>query len=177
MIAQKYIDRFWSNVDKSGEHWLWTAGRFSDGYGQFHVVREEGKRYGIRAHRFAWELNHGPIPPGVQVLHRCDIPLCVRDEDLWLGSVADNMRDKMEKGRHAHGDTHGWRLHPDRVLVGEAHYAARLTADDVRAILKHVTEGVSQVELAKRFRVRTTTINAIVCGRNWRSITLLPNRR
>jgi hypothetical protein len=51
------------------------------------------------AHRVAWEKVHGPIPQGMQVLHRCDTPLCVNVEHLFLGTNADNQRDKASKGR------------------------------------------------------------------------------
>lgn len=54
----------------------------------------------IRAHRISWEHHFGPIPDGLLVLHSCDVPNCVNPNHLFLGTNADNMADKMRKGRH-----------------------------------------------------------------------------
>jgi HNH endonuclease len=52
------------------------------------------------AHRVAWMLANGEIPDGLCVLHRCDNPPCVNVDHLFLGTHADNVADKMAKGRH-----------------------------------------------------------------------------
>lgn len=63
--------RFWSKVDTSGECWLWTAAQNPRGYGMFNV----GGKMGL-AHRFAYELLVGPIPPGMLLDHRTICPKC-----------------------------------------------------------------------------------------------------
>lgn len=52
-----------------------------------------------RAHRIAWYLSFGPIPPGLCVLHKCDVMRCVRHDHLFLGTHADNSADRDAKGR------------------------------------------------------------------------------
>lgn len=73
---------------------VWTGTRVRSGYGLYR---------GRRAHRVAYELAYGPIPPGLEVMHRCDNRPCVRPEHLWAGTHADNMRDKVAKGRAGKG--------------------------------------------------------------------------
>lgn len=78
--------------------WLWTAALNTYGYGKMGRTREEGPE---GAHRIAWRLLKGPIPLGMFVLHRCDMPACVNPEHLFLGTQADNIRDSVIKGRHS----------------------------------------------------------------------------
>jgi hypothetical protein len=96
-------ERFWLLVNKDGPLiietpcWMWT-GRKLRGYGQFCPI--EGRHW--IAHRYAWELAHGPIPNnGVElcVCHRCDNPSCVRVDHLFLGTDRDNHHDMVRKGR------------------------------------------------------------------------------
>jgi hypothetical protein len=74
---------------------LWTAQLDKDGYGQF-SIRGVNK---FQAHRLAYEFFVGPIPTGKIVMHTCDRPRCVNPDHLRVGTQADNMRDKMQKGR------------------------------------------------------------------------------
>jgi hypothetical protein len=65
-------ERFWSMVDKSGEHWHWLGAKTPLGYGLFWI---DGHYKG--AHRMAWELQHGSIPDGYVIDHICRVPSCV----------------------------------------------------------------------------------------------------
>lgn len=85
--------QFDSRVDRSGVCWIWTGALTSRGYGHLYA----GKT--VRAHRFAFERAHGPLGAGVVVCHRCDNRLCVRPDHLFAGSLSDNMRDMVAKGR------------------------------------------------------------------------------
>ena len=84
------MDTFWDQVTKSDGCWTFAAHLSGHGYRSFR---------GRPAHRVAWELSNGPIPDGMNVLHKCDNPPCVRPTHLFLGTHADNMRDAKEKGR------------------------------------------------------------------------------
>lgn len=90
------IERFWARVDQSGGPdacWPWMAGKI-EGYGQ---VRWNGR--GERAHRVAWALAKGPIPPGRWVVHDCDNPPCCNWRHLVLGDAKSNAADMAAKGR------------------------------------------------------------------------------
>lgn len=44
-------------------------------------------------------LRHGPIPDGLEVCHKCDVPQCIRDEHHFLGTHHENMLDAAAKMR------------------------------------------------------------------------------
>lgn len=84
--------RFWSYVVRLGtdECWTWT-GASTDGRYGFFSVAEQGKRRHMTAHRFAYELLVGPIPPGLVLDHfACDNPRCVNPAHLKAVVQRDN---------------------------------------------------------------------------------------
>lgn len=54
------------------------------------------------AHRISYIIAYDSIPQDMLVCHSCDNPLCVRPTHLFLGTNADNVRDKELKGRGNH---------------------------------------------------------------------------
>lgn len=91
-------ERFWSKVLKTPTCWLWTGVTVRDGYGQFYF-RDGQLRRQWPAHRYSYQLENGPIPFGMLVLHKCDNPPCVRPDHLFTGTQADNIADCISKGR------------------------------------------------------------------------------
>ena len=75
--------------------WIWTGMANEAGYGRY---RPDGRKK-VFAHRAAFEMHKGAIPDGAMVCHVCDNPACVNPDHLYLGSAADNMRDKVARGR------------------------------------------------------------------------------
>lgn len=106
------LDRFWRQVQKGPDCWLWTGTRTTAGYGQFNLHDRHWQ-----AHRVAWQLTNGPIPDGLWALHHCDVPHCVRPDHVFLGTHTDNMRDAADKHRTRNGPmanppTHCAKGHP-----------------------------------------------------------------
>lgn len=92
----EYVDRFWAQVDKSENCWLWTGYTQPQGYGQFSI-----KGQPILGHRFAYEREFGPLSDGVQVIHTCNSLACVRPSHLQ----AVTRKQKMERRTGANANS------------------------------------------------------------------------
>jgi hypothetical protein len=90
------VERFWGKIQvlSPDECWDWLYSTNKDGYGNFWF---QGSN--VNSHRVAWILTFGPIPNGLDILHKCDNPPCCNPSHLFLGTHEDNMRDMGEKGR------------------------------------------------------------------------------
>lgn len=133
------------------------------GYG---VLSRDGKS--IEVHRLVAELDGWDLT-GVEIRHKCDNRACVRLEHLEVGSHADNMRDRDERGRTATGDRSGARTHPEKLRRGESHSRALFTEQDIRDI--RAAQGVTQATLARRYGVSEGTIQSVLKGRTWKHVT------
>lgn len=102
-MARKTLEeRFWAKVEKSDGCWMWRGTKNAYGYGMLTV---DGRPR--LAHRIAWELENGTIPPTFRgqrsfICHRCDRPLCVNHAHLYLGNAAMNGLDRMCTLRDRH---------------------------------------------------------------------------
>lgn len=170
------IVRFWSKVNMDGPCWLWTAGTFPDGYGQFKIG---GKPRG--AHRVAYELRVGPIPSGMHVCHRCDVPGCVNPTHLFLGTNLDNIADRNAKHRQAFGARNGMytkperrasgcrsgrHTKPERNARGERNGRAKLTDEQVATIRIWHANGMSFKAIAHEFAISGVHAARICRGEN-----------
>lgn len=144
------LERFWSQVAKSDGCWLWQGSRQRLGYGVFSYAR----RWAF-AHRLSWMVHGGTIPEGLCICHRCDNPRCVRPDHLFLGTQADNMRDKVSKGRQSRG-----------TRIGNA----RLTNDIVQEIRARVLQGEPGVQIARSLSISKSTVSMVANRHIWRHV-------
>ena len=106
----------------------------------------------MEAHRASWLIHRGPIPKGIHVLHRCDVPGCVNPDHLFLGTHLENVGDMVAKGRQC---------------VGEKNGGSKLTTKDVLDIRSARSRGESLASLSARFGVRENAISRIATGKRW----------
>ncbi len=175
--SEEFRTRFWSHVTivESENCWIWAASTSKGGYGQ---VKIRERRSNMRAHRVAWELTNGPIPDGLCILHRCDVPRCVNPGHLFVGTIGDNNRDMATKGRNVMqqpggpvtGDNHWSHRNPEKVTRGEKVHTAILTAEQVKTIRERHAKGEKQSAIAHAYGVSKYVINGAVLRRTWKSI-------
>jgi len=147
-------ERFAKSFRKSPDGcWIWTGGR-TYAYGS---IYEGHKRH--RAHRLSWVLKHGEIGPGLVVCHRCDNPLCVNPDHLFLGTQGDNIRDMYEKGRGG-----------PRFRGARAHGNAVLTVEQARAIRDKFHAKVPRRHIAREFGISLNVVEQIGAGKAWTQV-------
>ena len=150
--TSKFIKRFWNRVNVPSNKklcWNWKASTRGIGYGQ--VSFKNKKLY---THRVVWELSYGAIPDGLFVLHKCDNPLCVNPNHLFLGTNQDNMTDKVKKGRQSHG---------------ESSKLSKLSSVQIDDIRKRYRRGkISQQSLADEMGVSQSLISLILNRKLWK---------
>lgn len=165
---QPLAERLWAKVTVGApdECWLWTASIDGWGYG---TIGSQGQTY--RAHRVVFWLTHGHWPTPV-CRHTCDTPACCNPGHLLEGSVADNNRDTVERGRDRHptGSAHGTHTKPESRGRGERNGSARLAESDVRRIRELRSQGVRRDVVAAMFGVHESTIYAITSRKKWSHI-------
>jgi hypothetical protein len=151
----------------------WRGFRDKKDYGHF---RLRGKME--KAHRVAYLIAHGhwPMPCGLHEV--CDNPPCCEAAHISEGTVAENITQRVARGRSARGDTHGRHTHPERTargdangsrthpervprIRGEASGAAKYSDETIKAV--RAAAG-TQREIAARFGMSQTHVGNIKRG-------------
>jgi hypothetical protein len=136
--------------------WIWQGCVNTNGYG---YLTHCYKNY--QAHRFSWIIHNGEIPPGMWVLHKCDTPLCVRPDHLFLGTAADNNADAMRKGRAKYEHLNG---KGRKLLPGMQNRGAKLTDADVLWIR---LDPRSQYAIAREYGIGQDQVSRIKTRQRW----------
>ena len=109
----------------------------------------------LYAHRVAYELVHGDLPDGLNVLHTCDNPPCCNPSHLFRGTQLENIRDRTKKNRQATRGAHG---------------RAKLTDKKVENIRREYVRGSRThggPALGRKYGVTGQAIRYAVRGKTW----------
>jgi len=137
-------------VSKNG-CWLWKAGTRPNSKGILYP-RHHTQSGSQGAHRFSYSIHVGKIPKGMMVCHKCDTPLCVNPDHLFIGTHKDNMTDMVYKNRSHKG-------------IGEKANRSKLTnkqAQEIRSLC------LSQTKIAEMYKVSQATIGRIIRQETYR---------
>ena len=152
MFDDNFMKRFFEKVDFTENLttcWIWTACLNSKGYGLISINGELKL-----AHRISFMLKNGEIPKGMVIMHTCDNRKCVNPEHLRMGTIGDNNKDMVEKGRQAKGEKNG---------------RAKLTYKQVECIRKLYADGDHSYKyLAHYFGVSRWAIGSIIKEEFWK---------
>src|SRR5215468_1835358 len=122
--------------------WEWIGFRKPDKF-DYGYIWINGRN--VKAHRVSYEQHKGPIPKGIDVLHKCDNPPCINPDHLFLGTRGENCKDCASKNRFP---------------LNESHHNAKLSKEDIRTIFS-LRESMSQTEIARQFGVNQSHISRI----------------
>lgn len=116
--------------------WIWQLAKDQKGYA---VARREGRI--VRAHRWMWMQEHGPVPAGLQLDHLCCVKDCVNPGHLEAVTPGENTRR-----------------------------ANKLTFGDVKEIRALVRNGVKQQTVARMFDITQPAVSRIASGKRQREV-------
>ena len=145
-------ERFWQKVSKHDENscWEWNAA-FMKGYGWFLLNKKDGPKFAHRVSAFFAGLIND-INSELHVLHKCDNTKCCNPNHLFIGTNADNVADRVSKGRTKWLSQHG-----------ELNGMSKLSSDDVKKLKDlYQSTDLSQSKLAKMFNIKQPHVSRII---------------
>lgn len=151
--TEREIGNFFKGMNCSNPEacWIWNGYKQASGHGQF---RYRSKT--IVAYRFSYMLKYPDFDQSLCVLHKCDNGACINPTHMFLGTMTDNMADKVAKGRQSKGLSNtGWLLETEVEEIKKLYQTGKYT----------------QQELGRRFKVNASQISKIINGHRWGHLT------
>lgn len=154
--TESIIQRFLSKFSKrKNQCWMWSGG-IANGYGSFSIGKKK-----FSAHRISFEIFvNKDFNKTLYVCHKCDVPLCVNPDHLFLGTQQENVNDREQKGRGG-----------SKKIKGELHWNNKVTKIKVLAIRKEYnSKTIPMWELARKYNITVSAVWSIINHRTWKGI-------
>lgn len=135
--------------------WEWTGNKRKTKwpYGMFFIHGRCRQAHRVSAHLFLGAALDTPK----FVCHKCDNPPCVNPQHLFLGTPAENAKDRNSKGRAAS-------------KIGELNGRAQIKTATVFEIRDALAAGFSCRQAASGLGVSVHVVKEISSGRRWRHV-------
>lgn len=130
------IAKIENNVRKTVKGcWNWQGAISSSGYGN---IEEDGRQY--TTHEYAWICEHGKIPKGKILRHKCHNTKCCNPAHLELGTHKENYEDSRDVHAKADAKRRGkWSV--DGISYDTAKQAVEKTGISMNSIIKFTKNG------------------------------------
>ncbi len=151
LTDEQRLEIFMKNVDKNGSIirpelgncWEWS-GLKKEGYGIYSK---------ISAHRFSYMMHKDKNIDNFVVMHICDNRACVNPDHLQIGTIYDNIKDKVSKNRTNKGIKNPYIIHN------------KFTDDIVNEIKALKDKNININEIILKYNISISHINAIWKGK------------
>ena len=121
----------------------------SKGYPRINVNKRR-----VYLNRHMYQKHKGDIPEGHDVCHKCDNPMCINPDHLFVGTRKDNVQDCIEKERNIRGENSNFAI---------------LTEEQVREI-KFGYKNLMYKEIASLYNVSPPLISLIKNNKRWKHV-------
>jgi hypothetical protein len=136
--------------------WLWSGRLTKKGYGNTGAIAPSG--YNVRmAHRVSYYLHNGEFNYKLCVCHKCDEPSCVNPQHLFLGTILENTKDMVRKGRASKGIQRPTSVLTEKQVI------------EIRE--RYKLGGYTHRALSKEYGLTHSNIHSIINRITWRHIT------
>lgn len=136
----------------SDECIVWPFSKKEHGYGQVNVKGDI-----TACHRLVFKLTHGRWPRPT-ARHTCDNRACINPRHIIEGTQADNMRDKVIRGRAPRGESIPNSKLTNAIVI------------EIRTKYTPRHKSYSGIALATRYGVSPSTISEVVSLKRWRIV-------
>jgi hypothetical protein len=121
------------------------------------TLSRDGGEFRRFVHEIVLTTFAGPCPDGLLCRHLNGDPANNRwPENICWGTYQENAADTRRHGR---------------MMIGETHYAAKVTSNAVREIRRMASEGMTHREIGEIVGLHPTSVGDIVRRRNWASVS------
>jgi len=127
------------------------------GYPNVSITGDDGKSRKIQTHILVMRAFVGPCPNGREVCHNNGVSSDIRLSNLRYDTPASNFADKVVHGT---------------APLGEKHYCAQVTADQVVEIHARCAANESHITIANDYGISASAVCNIARGKSWKSLGL-----